>query len=765
MRRTHLWKLVPVVVTAVVGSVSGLGAAIGQSAPGQSAPDQSAPDQSAPDQSASGQSRQDIGTVRATGGGAAAPDVPQTAEQFAPSAPSLDQIEPTSTLKSETLNKIIVPTENYNDIVRLTPSTQDISPVGPGLQQDFGQSIRGLQYTQFSVLYDGIPIPGFPANFAPQPGIYFTSHDIGQVSVHRGPGQASAIGTATFGGYVELDSPALSNTASVMPYGTAGSFGTQLYGVQAETGSISTLNGGRGLIDLENEDAGGATSGTSTRKRNGFFKFEQPIGTDTVVTVLANLDHTFTATPYGATLPNIQAYGRNYALNNDPRSQSFLGYNHDDYTTDFEYIGVKSQLTDALSIDNKVYSTSYYQRSYHGLDVGGSGLNLAGVYFINGTTPADLTGNVPGSFSKIYFRNTGDVMRLALDTPWGQARAGVWGEHESYATNTFQTDDTLGFQPYTSQPGSIFTNLYRSNLNTIQPYAEFAWKPVSTLTVTAGLKYSLVTRTLKGEAGLTGAPQDVQQSYGTPLPSIDANWHVTKWAALFAQAARGYETPNLNLFSTSQLTAVNPSTTNSFQVGGVINRPNYSLGTDLYYIQYENFVNSRTVGGFTTFFNQGGANYKGVELEGTVKLPYSLALYGNGSLNSSAYSSNGNVLAQTPRRTAAAGLIYDRGGVFRDGDDLFGSVIGKVVGPQYGLDTAALGQADTIPIKTYSQLDLAGGYTFTVNNRKLLFKVNVYNLLDDRSVVGYGGLTGLTAQNLYFTNSGRSVFFSLAAKI
>jgi len=743
MKRTRFKKLIPI---AVVGALAAAGAAVGQSA--------------------SDQPRQDIGTVRATGGvGGAEPEVPQSAAQFAPSGPNLDQIEPTSTLKSETLRKVIVPTENYNDIVRLTPSTMDLSPVGPGLQQDFGQSIRGLQYTQFSVLYDGIPIPGFPINFAPQPGIYFTSNDISAISVHRGPGQASVTAPNTFGGFIELNSPLLSNTMTLMPYGTAGSFGTQLYGLQAETGAISQLNGARGLIDGENLDAGGATSGTATRKRNGFLKFEQPIGDNTVVTVLANLDHTFTTTPYGATLPNIEAYGRNYALNSDPRSQSFLGYNHDDYTTDFEYVGVKSDLGNGLTLDDKLYTTSYYQRSFRGLDVGGLGPNLSGINYINGQTPVDLTGDVPGMFTKIYFRNTGNILRFAQDTPFGQARVGVWAEHEIYTLSSYNTDLTRSVAPVTAAPGSIFVNNYRSNLNTVQPYAEFAWKPLSTVTVTAGIKYSSVVRTLKGEAGLTGQPQDLRQNYGAPLPSLDINWHVTDWASLFAQAARGFETPTLNLFSATQLSSVNPSTTNSFQVGGVVNKRGYSLGTDLYYIQYQNYVNSNTVGGITTFFNQGGAVYKGVEVEGTVKLPRDFALYANGSLNSSSYDANGNVLAQTPRRTAAIGLIYDRGGVFRDDDNVYASLITKNVGPQYGLDSATVGQADTIPIKSYNQVDLAAGYRFTYNGRKLLFKVNLYNVADDRSIIGYAGATvGPPSEALYWTNSGRSVFFSLVAR-
>ena len=709
----------------------------------------------------------DIGTVRATGAAfGATPAVPQTAEQFAPSRPSLDQIEPTSTVGAEALRKIIVPTENYNDVVRLTPSAIDIAPVGPGLQQDFGQSIRGLQYTQFSVLYDGIPIPGFPFNFAPQPGIYFTSQNLGSVIIHRGPGQASAIGAATFGGYVDLASPAVSSTPGVTTYGTLGSYATRLGGVRLDSGSLGTLGGARATINLEQLEADGATSNTLTARRNGFVKYEQPVGNNTVVTALVNLDHTFTKTPYGATLANIHAFGPNYALNNDPTSQSFSGYNHDNYKTDFEYLGVRSELDNGLTIDNKVYTTSYYQNSYHGADVGGLGPNLSGVYYIRGVTAADLSGDVPSFYSKYYFRNTGDVLRLSKDTPFGQARAGFWVEHELFATNTFAADATRGFLPYTTAPGSMFLNQYRSNLDTFQPYVEFAWKPLSNVTVTAGVKYSFVTRTLKGAAGLTGQAQDVSQSYSTPLPSLDVNWRVTDWASLFAQAARGYQTPNLNLFTTTQLTSVNPSTTNSFQVGGVINRPAYSIGTDLYYIQYENFVNNRTVGGFTTFFNQGGAAYKGIEMEGTAKLPRGFAFYGNGSLNYSGYSTNGNVLAQTPRYTGVVGPIYDQGDVFRAGDNLFASLLTKFVGPQYGSDTAAIGQKDSAAIKSYRQVDVAAGYTFPFNGRSLQLKGNLYNLFDNRSIIGLAGQTvGPPSEPLYFTNSGRSFFFSLSAKI
>ena len=245
----------------------------------------------------------------------ALPPVPATANQFAPTSQPLDAIQPTSVISAQTLTKIAVPTDDYNDVILLTPSATDISPAGPGLQQDFGQSIRGLQYTQFTVDWDGIPVPGFPFNLAPQPGAYFLARDFASVTVNRGPGQASAIGQATFGGYTELQSQDPLQTAQVEPYGTFGSFGTKFYGVEANTGTIAQTGGTRVLLDLTREEATGADTGISTERRNLFFKLEQPIGDNTVVTYAMNADNDVTKTPYGATLQSISLYGRNFNFN------------------------------------------------------------------------------------------------------------------------------------------------------------------------------------------------------------------------------------------------------------------------------------------------------------------------------------------------------------------------------------------------------------------------------------------------------------------
>jgi len=686
---------------------------------------------------------------------------PKTAAGFAPSRPSLDQTQPTSTVSAAAIHRLLAPTADYDDVVNLTPSSMNINPAGPGLQQDFGQSIRGLQYTEFSVLFDGIPIPGFPFNLSPQPGAYFMSHDLGSVMVNRGPGPASAIGSATFGGFVSLASPELSRDPAGEAYGTFGSFGTKLFGAEAQSGDIKALGGADVLLDLSREESGGALSGIGTERRNLFFKYVQPIGQSTTVTVVSNLDNDETKTPYGTTLQNIEQFGRNFSLNSDPSSQTVNGYNTDHYTTDFEYIAVHSDLGAGWQLDNRAYTTAYYQRDGHGADPGGTSPNLSGLIDLNGT-PTTVADDVPGFASQYDFRNWGDVLRMIKSTGLGMLDFGVWADREGFTTNTTTVDFTRGAVPYALPGDAPVTAQYFASLTTAQPYAELVMKPFDTLTFTAGLKYSSVTRYLDGPITLTGGPADDHASYNKPLPAFDFNWRPRKDLSFFAQAAEGFLTPELNLFSTTTIASVQPSTSWSYQVGTVYQRDWLTLGVDGYDIDFHNYIASNTVGGFQTFFNQGGATFRGVEVETTLRLGYGFAAYANGSLNDATYGNNGNNLAQTPRRVASLALLYDKASVVRAHDELFGSLVLKSVGPQYGLDTAFQGQADQFPIKSYSELDLNAGYLLPLFGTRLRTGVNVTNLLDHHALTGYAGQT-LEGQALYWVQAGRGIFFSVAA--
>ena len=685
---------------------------------------------------------------------------PAAADQ-APAQASLGQIQPSSVINERFIQENVPATSNYDDIIRITPSAMDIDPNGPGLQQDFGQSIRGLQYTQFSVLFDGVQIPGSPSNLAPQPAAYFVAHDLAGIVVNRGPGPASTVGSATFGGDVELSSRTLSTQPEVNPYATFGSFGTKLYGLQAETGTL--YGGGQFLIDIQRNESRGASSGTSDERRNLFAKYVQPFGADTMLVGVVNLDNAVTDTPYGTSLAEMAAFGRNYSLNDDPRSQGYGPYNKDTYTTDFEYLKLTHDFGRGLIVSDQPYTTGFYHRQLQTTDTSLSTPNLTGKYYLN-NVETTLDDDVPGSAAQNDYRAWGNILRLSQQTPFGQARAGAWFESEDntlYKSNIVLTRDAVTYT--TRSDASAFQYDYFDRLTTVQPYIEFAAQPLPNLTVTAGVKYSSVTRYLTGPLVRTiKGPADDHATYNKALPSLDVNYLIEKGLSVYAQAAKGYLTPPLNVFYAPIVNSVQPSTTDNYQVGTVYKRGWLAADADLYYIRYQNYIASTTIGTNTLYTNQGSAHFKGIELEATAQLGHGVALYANGSLNDANYA-NGATVAQAPRRTGVAGVLFDRGAVITHGDRVDFSLLDKDVGPQYGVDTKFINK---YPIKSYDTLDLALHYAFPVlHDRRIDLGMQVNNLLNNLSLIGYAGSAAGDGAPLYWVNPGRGLFFSVSATL
>jgi len=712
----------------------------------------------------------DIGTVRAAAP-AGAPPAPGSAADIAPSRAPLNASQPTSVVGSTFIRENVTPTNNYDRIIQFTPSVQNVEPVGGGLQQNYQETIRGFTYSQFNTVFDGIVLPGLPTNFAPQSESYFLSHDIGSVQVDRGPGTASTLGYATFGGTVAINSISPSNTVRINPYGTVGTWGTKLYGLQLDSGALASLNGARGTVDVQRVESRGGISGTSTRRLNGFVKLEVPVGDNTVVTFLGNYDRNFVHTPYGATLAQIQQFGPKYGLNNDPRSQAYRGYNYDDYTTDFEYVGVKSSFGDGWGVDNKLYTNAYYQTGRVGSEPNGTAPNLTtsarNQYFSNGQ-PIRLSNDVPGFSKHNDFRDYGDILRLTKETAWGQLRAGVWIDYINASNYREQVVLSRNSIQYTvgspTAPG--FSRLYHTDLRTEQPYVEWALTPIPSLVITPGLKYTATTRTLDAPiyavSNNRGLSARSERTYSDYQPSIDARYSISKDWTVYAQAARGFLAPPINVLYTSSPANLTPQSTWNYQIGTAYQTDRFTVAADGYYIDFGNRIGSRALaGGDTTFFNSGGATYRGLEFEGTVNVAYGASLYGNYTINSADLKKNGGPLSVTPRTTGAAGVLYHQQHALVNNDLIYGSIIGKFIGPQYLQDTPA-----AYPIRSYSFASLALGYTLPVwNGRKLDFRVNVDNISNNRSLIGLAGVTRTGAIPLFWTNAGRSAFFSVSASL
>jgi iron complex outermembrane receptor protein len=729
-----------------------------------------------PDEPGSGEDRSDIGTVKATGGagGDQVPGTPfpapppGTPAAIAPSRAPLEASQPTSVVGKSFIDNSTIAAQNYDELIKFTPSLMNLQPAGPVSQQNYGESIRGFQYTQVNTTFDGIVLPGGPSNFAPQSAVYFTSHDLGSVNVERGPGTASQIGYATFGGTIGLLSKSPSTTVSLNPYASFGSFEQQLFGIEGDTGVSSAMAGGRGLLDLSHLTTNAALTGVTTDRTNAFTKWEQPVGDSTVLTFVGMINDSYGHTAYGSTLQQIATLGPDYGLNNNPKSQANAGYNTDIYDTDFEYLRARSDLGSGFGIDQTVYTASYFRHGTEGADPNGTTPNLSGKIYIN-NQPVTVSNDVQGVTKHNDFRDWGSITRGTYDTPWGQARVGLWFDYVANGVYRNNIDFDRGYVAYTTKPNvSTYTQYYHDYLTTVQPYVEFAWKPIPELTVTPGVKFMSVTRSLD-VALLSGSPAGKSSHNWTDTePSIDAHYKIRPDWVVYAQVAEGFLAPPLSTLDTATKGTVTPQTTTNYQIGTTYQTDRMTLSGDAYYIPFNNFITSQKNATGTLYSNSGGALYKGVELEGTVRIKYGVSVYANGTLNSATFD-DGASIYQAPQRTAALGPIFDGSGLLLPDDKGYVSVLWKEVGKQYGQNAnLPNGSPEAYyPIKSYGDLDMAARYTMPIlNGRKINVGLNLFNVMNNRSLIGFAGTTaGTPTLPLYWTNPGRSFFVSLSATL
>jgi iron complex outermembrane recepter protein len=699
-----------------------------------------------------------------------APPPPGSAADVAPSRAPLEAQQPTSVVGQTFIDNSTIPSQNYDEQVKFTPSLMNIQPAGPVSQQNYGESIRGFQYTQFNTTLDGIVLPGTPSSFAPQSAAYIASHDLGSIVVDRGPGTASTIGYATFGGTLQLLTKEPSETFNVNPYSTVGSYGERLGGVEVDTGALPELDGGRGFIDLSRLDSDAALSGVTTNRTNGFVKWEQPIGDSTTVTFAGLFNSSTGDTPYGSTLQQINQYGPGYGLNSNPKSQDYAGYNTDSYTTDFEYLRIASDLGGGWNLEVTPYTASYYHHGTEGADPNGTTPNLgqpgSTKEFINGVQ-VNPTNDVPGIAHQNDFRDWGTTVRLTDDTAWGQLRTGVWFDYISNGASRSKIDFTDGDAVYTTSATAPELNQqYSDTLTTVMPYLEFAWKPLPQLTITPGIRFSDIQRDLD-VITLSGTPSGRSSHTWTAWQaSVDAHYQLTPHWSAYAQVAQGFLAPPLNTLETTSPVGVTPETTMNYQVGTAFQNNRLAVGADVYYITFQNYIASNTIDDEAVYSNDGGAVYKGIEAEGTYKLIGGLSVTANGSLNDATFT-DGAPVYQAPQHTAAFGFIYDQNDALLDKDNVYGSILAKNIGKQYGANiNTANGPTAAYPIGAYSNVDLALGYTLPLaEGHKVRLAVNLYNILNDRSVIGFAGNTANGVGALYWTDPGFSAFFSVSASL
>lgn len=690
-----------------------------------------------------------LGTVEATGTASSGENGSvESAPYQAPTKAPLTVTQPTSVISQQFIENNIPLSSNYDNVVKIAPSVSTVSPNGPGLMENQILSIRGFQDGQYNVTFDGIPW-GDSNDFTHHSTSYFMAHDLGSVTLDRGPGTAATVGYATFGGTIAIRSKAPTAATTLSPYTMQGSFNTQLYGGELDTGAIKKYGGATALIDGESLTSDGYLTYAGQDRQNVFTKIIDPINANTVLTGVAMYNQLVQHVSLGATKGQIAAFGPNFGLSPSSSSQAFYGYNTDHIHTDFEYGGIKSYLGYGWTIDAKLYTYAYFHRGLNGEDPNGETPNGT---VVNGVT---LPNDVPGQLLQNDYRSIGQITRIEKKLFFGDVKAGVWYDHQINTRSLFEVDMSDGMALNTGFGTPTDRELHQS-LDTLQPYLQIDWKPsfMPGLTVSPGIKYADFVRSLDAQVNTgTGLPLNTSKTYDVALPSVLVHYAINpNWAA-YAQAAEGFLAPNQNVLNTTNpaQSNVNPQQTWNYQVGTTWQSPKFAASIDAYYIDFSNEIGSETVGGVQTFFNMGGTTYKGLEAEGTYYVGYGVSLYGNGSFNKATDKVSGEPVPNAPELTTAFGTIYNL-------HSWYASLIDKWVGARYGDVDKAQG------LEPYNTLDAAINYNYVANAGwmpPVKLKLQLNNLLDSTKINGFAGTTVADGTPLYWTIPGRSVFFTV----
>ncbi len=511
----------------------------------------------------------------------------------APSGQPLGATQPTSVVDRAALDQFVAPTGNYDDAIRLTPSVVDIAPNGPGLGEAQTLTIRGFADGQYNVTFDGIPFADSD-DFTYHSSAYFVARDLGSVSVDRGPGDAATLGDATFGGTVALRSIGSAAAGGVSPTVSLGSFATALGGVLLDSGRGGLPGGASGLIDLNGVRSDGALDDAAQRRATAFGKLVVPLGGHATLTVAANAARTVQGEPLGATRAEIAAGGPGVALNDDPRSQAFEGYNSSAYRTDLAYAELTLMPADGATLSNKLYTYGLYRRLEQGEDP-------------NGETPNGTAlgaGDVPGQSGRNGLRAWGDILRVTRPLRGDLTiEAGAWVERQTNSRFLLQTDRTLGDVPnpvltsVAGVPGSAaIDRQQRETLVTAQPYAQLDWQALPALRLTVGAKGAVFDRAVAAPVMEgTRLSEAFERDFAAALPSATAQLSLARGWRLYAQAAEGFLAPALQLFDVSDPAhaSVQPERTWNFQLGTSWRSPSLAASADCYDIIVNNAVGTR----------------------------------------------------------------------------------------------------------------------------------------------------------------------------
>jgi iron complex outermembrane receptor protein len=643
-----------------------------------------------------------------------------SAQDSALSQSSLDAGWAQSRVSDDFVRDYIAPTSDFSQVVQMTPSLFSYSPNGAGLG-DSKTVFRGFSDGNYNISFDGIPFQD-TNGVSHHSWVFFPSPFLGGAVVDRSPGSASTIGQATFNGGIDLLSRTLEPARRSSASASFGTWHTQVYNFEHETGQFGERQNQNLLFTVQDLRSDGFQTFNQQKRGDASLKYRYALNDNTVVTVFASYLNLKTNTPNikGPTRTQAAQFGDDYLLSADPTQANWYGYNFYHINTDFEYIGLASNLGGGWKLDDKVYTYSYWNKqNYNGTKVP--------------TGIANTTANQTGTDKLNSYRTSGNLLRLSDDTAYGQLRTGLWSDYaKSYRYQ-------IAANPLTWQDNPVpnFSEHYQTT--TLQPFVEIEIPVGDKLRVTPGVKYAWYHQHFNhladngGAVGALGGKPSVTNaaSYNDVLPSLDLHYALAPNWSLYGQYGTGDLIPPTSVFDVKNA-AVSQTpkaqSSQSYQIGSVYKAERWTLDAGAYYTKLDGAYSSSPDPVTTEpvyYLNNSQVN-KGIEIESTVVIGGGWSLYLNGSYGSAKYDT-GKWVAQAPKDTETAGLTYRRSGW-----DV--GLFAKRVGKNYE-DNGATHEAFVIDPVTVA--NLFANYTVQTPNffaRQVKVQLGVNNLFDKHAI-------------------------------
>ncbi|MDE2449230.1 MAG: TonB-dependent receptor [Gammaproteobacteria bacterium] len=664
--------------------------------------------------------------------------------------------------------------------------------IGPGglLVADNLFTLDGFTSTQVGTTYDGVPIVNtflggvYGAGDAP----FVTPMDMSQVSgveVYSGANVPSKTSVDSLGGTIAYEPALPTPNFDVELSATGGLYqggGTQRrYGVAVNSGALQGWGGLDVLAKISQNKFNGFWDNVSGQINSYYLAVAQPTSSGEVTLVALENDDTSPNIPNGyVPQPLATSFRYDYPLNVGFKNQASHA-THVILTAKSllnpRTIGVLKAFYSGTTNDrtawaNPIYSTannpggSYNGYSYD-LPVTFKSCNALNGYVFNGD---------PDTYPNVY-------NCAAATAAFGSPAAGTAYQHyvNNYANAGAKGDLTFLFPGNTVEVGSMYylakalsaESWYGSYPSPVIDGYNMAWMEHDDQTyfnayvqdsialfghklhIYPGVKWNHLAETANDNQGyFYRYSGSVTQTYSWIEPSIGVNFaFAPDWNA-YVNFGKSSKAPNISALYgviSSQSpplgqipgpVSVQPEYVANVDAGIRFNNGYYKWDASIFNRRFTNIFSSNynDVTGITVTYNSGSADFKGVNLDGEVALPYHLQLEANANYTSAKYTSsftNSNGAAVTsgqwrPEIPVVSGNVFLN---FSNGP-WYASLSGHYTGSEYMQDYNT-GVTTPYQLGGFALVNFDAAYTLTMNAdvlQSLKFELNVDNLLNRHAI-------------------------------